>query len=60
MCWYPSPLLQTTAEDAVAWSGGGELGSPLHPDTKVAASKLNSTPLMRALATEEAYRKRRG
>jgi hypothetical protein len=53
-------LLQTTAEDAVAWSGGGELGSPLHPDTKVAASKLNSTPLMRALATEEAYRKRRG
>jgi hypothetical protein len=53
-------LVQPTDDDAVACKGGGEFGSPPHPDTKVAASRLNSTPLMRALTTGEAYRKRCG
>jgi hypothetical protein len=53
-------LLHPTDDDAVACNGGGEFASPLHPDTNAAAaSRLNSTPLEWALATEEAYRKRR-
>src|SRR2546425_863220 len=51
-------LVGGDAVDAVACRGGGAFGSLPHPDRKVAASKLSSTPLMRALATGEAYRKR--
>jgi hypothetical protein len=52
--------LQSTDEEAVACRGGGELASPVHPETNVAASRLNSTPRKWVLATGEAYRKRCG
>jgi hypothetical protein len=51
-------VVQLTDDDAVACRGGGELGSPLHPETTVTASRLSSTPRKWALATDEAYRKR--
>jgi hypothetical protein len=49
--------LHATEDDAVAWSGGGEFGSSLQPERRIAASRLSSTPRMWALATREAYRK---
>jgi hypothetical protein len=49
--------VQLTDDDAVACRGGGELASPLHPETTVAVSRLSSTLRKWALATGEAYRK---
>jgi hypothetical protein len=49
--------LHATDDDAAAWRGGGEFGSSLQPERKIAASRLSSTPRMWALATREAYRK---